>query len=55
MNNHTKATNKYNAAHTVQIPMRFNKKTDSDIIAKLEKVGNKQGYIKQLIRQDIQK
>lgn len=55
MNNHTKATNKYNVKHTVQIPMRFNKKTDSDILEKLETVGNKQGYIKQLIRKDMQK
>lgn len=44
---------KYNAANTIQFKCCFNKKTDSDIIEHLETVGNKQGYIKKLIREDI--
>lgn len=46
---------KYDAANTVQIKMKLNKKTDSDILEKLDAVESKQGYIKKLIRDDIQK
>lgn len=46
---------KYDAANTVQFKMKLNKKTDADILAKLEASGNKQGYIKALIRADIEK
>ena len=35
--------------------LRLNKNTDADIIAKLESVPSKMGYIKQLIRADIAK
>lgn len=45
---------KYDAANTVQFKMKLNKKTDADILAQLEKVENKQGYIKALIRKDIE-
>lgn len=44
---------KYDAANTIQFKMKLNKKTDADILAQLEKVGNKQGYIKELIRKDM--
>ena len=44
---------KYNAANTVQFKCCFNKETDADILQRLETVGNKQGYIKKLIRDDI--
>lgn len=44
---------KYDKANTVQYKLKLNKKWDRDIIAKLESVGNKQGYIKELIRADI--
>ena len=47
--------NRYDAANTVQIKMKLNKKTDSDILEQFEKVGSKQGYIKALIRADIEK
>lgn len=46
---------KYDQANTTQIKMKLNKKTDADIIARLESVGNKQGYIKELIRADMKK
>ena len=44
---------KYDKANTTQIRMKLNLKTDADILEKLESVGNKQGYIKALIREDI--
>lgn len=44
---------KYEAEHTVQIKLKLNRRTDADILAKLESVGNKQGYLKELIRADI--
>lgn len=46
---------RYDAAHTVQVRLKLNKDTDADILGKLEAVGNKQGYIKGLIRSDIAK
>ena len=44
---------KYDKTNTTQIRMKLNLKTDADILEKLESVGNKQGYIKALIRADI--
>ena len=41
--------------HTVQVKLKLNKNTDKDILVKLQQVGNKQGYIKELIRRDIEK
>ena len=50
-----RAIAKYDNANTKQIKMKLNTTTDADILAKLEEVGNIQGYIKQLIRADISK
>ena len=48
---------KYDAAHTVQFKMKLNKKTDADILKRLDEMKGtekgKQGYIKALIRKDI--
>ena len=44
---------KYDAEHTKQIRLKLNIEYDADILQKLEEVGNKQGYIKTLIRADI--
>jgi hypothetical protein len=33
--------------------LKLNLKTDADILEKLESVGNRQGYIKELIRKDL--
>ena len=49
------ANARYNEKNVVQVKMGFNKKTDSDIIEKLNSVENKTGYIKDLIREDIKK
>ena len=54
-NAHTRANTKYNKSHTKQVPLRFNLKTDADILEKLDSIPNKLGYIKQLIRADIEK
>lgn len=48
-----RATAKYDAANTVQMRMKLNIGTDKDIIDRLNACGNKQGYIKKLIREDI--
>lgn len=45
---------RYDAKNTVQVKLKLGKTTDADILAQLEKVGNKQGYIKELIRKDIE-
>lgn len=47
-----RASAKYDKAHTKGIYLKLNTRTDADILSKLSKVGNVQGYIKQLIRED---
>lgn len=46
---------KYDSKNTERIYLKLNKKTDADILTHLENLENKQGYIKQLIRNDINK
>lgn len=48
-----KAVQKYDAKNTRQYHLKLNLTTDADIIAKLEQVESIQGYIKDLVRQDI--
>lgn len=48
-----KASAKYDKFHTRSILFKFNTTSDADILAKLDEVGNKQGFIKELIRQNI--
>lgn len=52
-----RASAKYDNANTVQIKLKLNLKTDADIIEKLNSItpdqGGKQGYIKALIRRDM--
>ena len=54
-NAQTIASMKYDAVNTVQFKMKLNKKTDADILEWLNQQPNKQGYIKNLIRADMQK
>lgn len=49
-----KANARYDKAHTKQIILKLNKRTDDDILKRLDQVGNTQGYIKSLIRKDIE-
>ena len=50
-----KAIKKYNERSTTQVKMKLNIKTDADILQKLDDVESKNGYVKQLIRNDIKK
>ncbi len=55
VNAHTQANNRYNKANTKQYQVILNLKTDADLIEKMESVPNKLGYIKSLIRADIER
>ena len=51
-----KASNaKWDAANTRQYKLKLNLRTDADILAKLDATDNVQGYIKQLIREDMKR
>ena len=49
------ASNKYNKANTTAFTFRFNNEYDSDIINHLQGLDNKNGYIKEVIRENIKK
>lgn len=49
-----KANARYDKANTKQVKMKLNTATDADIIERLKKCGNVQGYIKALVRADIE-
>ena len=46
---------RYKKAHTTTVLLRFFHTTDTDILQKLAAVENKNGYIKSLIRDDIER
>jgi len=46
---------KYDAANTKHYGLKFNKKTDADLITWLDSIENRQNYIKELIRADMEK
>ena len=48
-----KAQLRYDKENTRKIILKLNTKTDADVIGKLEYVGNKQGYIKELVRENL--
>ena len=45
----------YDKQNTRRINLKLNNKTDADIIKQLESQENIQGYLKRLIREDMQK
>lgn len=49
-----RAAAKYDKSHTKGVYIKLNKTTDADILNRLQEVGNVQGYIKELIRKDIE-
>jgi hypothetical protein len=49
-----RANNKSNKLNTKTICVRLSFNTDADIIKKLDEVDSKMGYIKELIRKDLQ-
>ena len=50
-----KASAKYDKSNTKGVYLKLNLKKDKDILAMLDYVDNVQGYIKRLIREDIEK
>ena len=50
-----RANAKYQSNHIKRLPINLNDRTDADIIAHLDSLPNKQGYIKALIRADMAK
>lgn len=50
-----KARAKYDAENTRQVHLKLNRRTDGDVLEKLDSVPSKQGYIKRLIRADMEK
>lgn len=50
---HKEANARYDKRHTTKVTIKLNLKTDADILRQLRRVGNKQGYIKSLIRKDL--
>lgn len=48
-----KAQKRYDAKHTRQLHLKLNRRTDWDVLEKLDSVPSKQGYIKALIRADL--
>lgn len=46
---------RYDANNTRQISLKLNLRTDADILDRLEREQSKQGFIKQAIREKIEK
>lgn len=55
MNKQSQASIKYDRDNTKRIFIKLNINTDKDILDHLENKQNKQGYIKELIRNDMKK
>ena len=55
MEDRYKAQAKYDLANTTKITLKLNKNTDADILEWLNSTDNKQGAIKNLIRQEIER
>ena len=49
-----RASAKYDAGNTTRLYIKLNNRTDADILKHLDSMDNKQGYIKDLIRDDMQ-
>lgn len=45
----------YEKNNCTRVSIKLGNKTDADIIEKLNKQNNKQGYVKELIRRDIER
>lgn len=49
----SEAKKRYDKKTAKMVSLKFNIKTDADILTRLNQVGNKQGYIKRLIRDEM--
>ena len=54
-NRASRASMKYDRSNTTDVRIKLNNKNDADILERLQEVENKQGYIKALIRADIER
>ena len=50
-----KANAKYNKAHMKSVLLSFHEENEADILAYLNEQGNKNGYVKELIRADMER
>lgn len=50
-----KAQRRYDAENTRQVHLKLNRRTDGDVLERLDSVPSKQGYIKRLIREDLER
>ncbi len=50
-----RASRKYRSANCRQINIELNKKLDEDVLVWLDSQENKQGYLKKLIREDMER
>lgn len=53
-NAQVRASMKYDAKNTIKFTVKLNRKTDKELIEHLGTVSNRNGYIKELIRKDIE-
>lgn len=49
----SKASAIWDRNNTKQVKLKLQNNTDRDILTVLDRIGNKQGYIKRLIRDDL--
>ena len=47
------ANARYEKANIVKVAVGFNRKTEPELVKRIEKEENKAGYIKRLVREDI--
>lgn len=52
-NKHTVSQRRYDAENCRFFHLKLNRRTDADVIDRLDSVPSKQNYIRQLIRKDI--
>lgn len=52
-NNHTIAQRKYDKANCTHVTLKFNNRTDADVIERILAAPSRQDYIRQLIRKDL--
>ena len=50
-----RAVARYQQAHTRQVTLRLNIRTDADVLARLREQPSMQGYLKRLVRDDIER
>ena len=55
MSDNYKYTKKYDDANTIKITLKLNLKTDADIVDYLSRSDNKQGTLKKVLREAIEK